>query len=53
MEHTENIIKIKLRIITSLLTVFEIFELHLIGDTEKLGVIAIGVSIIKKKQVYI
>ena len=41
MEHTENITKTNKGVIYSLLRVFSMFELRLIGDKEKLDVISL------------
>ena len=41
MEHTTNIMRTNKGLISSLLKVFAMFDLHLIGDKEKLDVIAI------------
>ena len=49
MEHNANIIKINKGTIPSLLKVFSMFELRLIGDKEKLDLIAIS-SINSKKE---
>ena len=49
MEHTENITKTNKGLISSLLKVFAMFDLHLIGDKEKLDVIAIRCINCKKE----
>ena len=49
MEHTANIINPNKGIITSLLKVFEMFGVHLIGDKDKLEAIAIRCINCKKE----
>ena len=49
MERTANIMNINKGIMTSLLKVFAMFELRLIGDKEKLDVIAIRCINCKKE----
>ena len=49
MEHTENIMKTSKGLILSLLKVFAVFELHLIGDKDKFDSIDIRCINCKKE----
>ena len=51
MEHTVNLMKTNKGLILSLLKVFAMFELRLMGDKEHLGVIAIRYINCKKETV--
>ena len=53
MGHTENLMETNKGLILSLLKVFSMFELLLIGDKDKLDVIAIRCINVKEKQFYI